>query len=308
MLAHRLTDLIGKTPLLKADRYAQEAGIPDSVELLTKLEYFNPSSSVKDRAAFAIIEAAVQSGALKEGGTLVEGTSGNMGIGLASVATALGYHMVVTMPETMSVERRKLMAQLGVELILTPGDQGMNGANKKAQEIATERGAVLASQFENAANPEAHYKTTGPEIMADVEGSVDYFVAGVGTGGTLMGTGKYLKEQNADTVLVAVEPETSAVLSGNAPGKHGIQGIGAGFVPGIVNVEFFDEVISVSTEEAYEESRRFARAEGALVGISSGAALVAAKRIAERPEAAGKRIVVMLPDTAERYLSTPLFE
>lgn len=308
MLANRLTDLIGKTPLLKADRYAREAGIPESVELLTKLECFNPSSSVKDRAAFAIIDAAVQSGALKEGGTLVEGTSGNMGIGLASVATALGYHMVVTMPETMSVERRKLMAQLGVELILTPGDQGMNGANKKAQEIAAERGAVLASQFENGANPEAHYNTTGPEIMADVEGKVDYFVAGVGTGGTLMGAGRYLKEQNADTVLVAVEPETSAVLSGNTPGKHGIQGIGAGFIPGIVNVEFFDEVISVSTEEAYEESKRFARAEGALVGISSGAALVAAKKVAQRPEVAGKRIVVMLPDTAERYLSTPLFD
>lgn len=305
-IANSVQALVGRTPLLDLSVYLEAHGI-SNVRLIGKLESFNPTSSVKDRAASFIIKAAQESGTLEEGGTLVEASSGNMGIALSALASALGYKMVVTMPETMSVERRKLMVQLGAELVLTDGALGMKGAIAEAERIAKERGGVLTRQFENQANRDAHYQATGPEIMEDIDSQVDYFVAGVGTGGTIMGAGSYLKEQNAECKLIAVEPKTSAVLSGEPGGKHGIQGIGAGFVPSIVDLSLIDEIIPVSTEDAISESQILGRTQGMLVGISSGAALKASLELAQRPESQNKTIVVVLPDTGERYLSTPLY-
>lgn len=307
MLVSSLSDLVGSTPLLKISQLAQAHKAQEGVELYAKLEYFNPSSSVKDRAAYYIIKKAVESGELSQGGTIVEATSGNTGIGLSSIAAAMGYKMVVVMPETMSVERRRLMEYLGAELILSPGDQGMKGAMKMAEEIAAERNGFLASQFANRANVQAHFETTGPELYEDLSGKLDVLVSGIGTGGTITGAGSFLRSKLPDLKLVAVEPEESAVLSGNEPGKHGIQGIGAGFIPEILDTELIDRIEQVSTADALAASREFAAATGALVGISAGAALHAAYRLAQEPEFAGKRIVVVLPDTAERYLSTPLF-
>lgn len=307
MIAKNLTELIGNTPLLQADRFAKRKGIDPSVTLLAKLEYFNPSSSVKDRAAFSIIKDAIAKGQLQPGGTIVEATSGNMGIGLASIAAAMGYKMVVTMPETMSVERQKIMKQLGVELILTPGAEGMAGAVKEANKLAEERGGVLARQFDNPANAQAHVETTGPEIWDATDGKLDYFVAGIGTGGTVMGTGKYLKSKNSNIQIVGIEPATSAVLSGKPAGKHGIQGLGAGFVPGLVDVSKIDKIMQVETEDAIKTAQEFTLTEGALVGISSGAALHAAVELITSLNLTNKTVVVLLPDTGERYLSTALF-
>lgn len=299
-------ELIGKTPLLAATRFGQAHGL--EANIFAKLEYFNPGGSVKDRIAAAIIQAAVQSGELKPGGTIVEATSGNTGIGLSAVGAALGYKVVIVMPETMSIERRKLMLGYGAQLVLTDGSQGMKGAIAKAKEIVTATaGAVEAGQFVNQANPAIHYKTTGPEIWGDTDGTVDIFVAGVGTGGTLTGTGRYLKEQNPNVKVVAVEPEDSPVLSKGTAGPHKIQGLGAGFVPETLDTEIYDEVITVSNDDAFKTSQEFGHNEGILVGISSGAALKAAVELAKRPENKGKNIVVILPDTGERYLSTPLF-
>lgn len=299
-------ELIGKTPLLAATRFGEAQGL--DANIFAKLEYFNPGGSVKDRIAAAIIQAAVQSGQLKPGGTIVEATSGNTGIGLSAVGAALGYKVVIVMPETMSIERRKLMLGYGAQLVLTDGSQGMKGAIAKAKEIVTATaGAVEAGQFVNQANPAIHYKTTGPEVWGDTDGTVDIFVAGVGTGGTLTGTGRYLKEQNPNVKVVAVEPEDSPVLSKGTAGPHKIQGLGAGFVPETLDTEIYDEVITVSNEDAFKTSQEFGHKEGILVGISSGAALKAAVELAKRPENKGKNIVVILPDTGERYLSTPLF-
>lgn len=299
-------ELIGKTPLLAATRFGEAQGL--DANIFAKLEYFNPGGSVKDRIAAAIIQAAVQSGQLKPGGTIVEATSGNTGIGLSAVGAALGYKVVIVMPETMSIERRKLMLGYGAQLVLTDGSQGMKGAIAKAKEIVTATaGAVEAGQFVNQANPAIHYKTTGPEVWGDTDGTVDIFVAGVGTGGTLTGTGRYLKEQNPNVKVVAVEPEDSPVLSKGTAGPHKIQGLGAGFVPETLDTGIYDEVITVSNEDAFKTSQEFGHKEGILVGISSGAALKAAVELAKRPENKGKNIVVILPDTGERYLSTPLF-
>lgn len=314
VIADNISQLVGKTPLLHAHRFAQVQQIADNVKLLVKLEYFEPSGSVKDRPAREIIQAAREDGSLKPGGTIVEATSGNMGIALASMATALGYRMVVTMPETMSVERRALMKQLGVELVLTDGALGMKGAIQKAEELAQSPNVVAAHQFENAANYRAHYRTTGPELVEATDGRIDVLVAGVGTGGTITGTTQYLKEHIPGVISVAVEPEESAVLSGEDPGKHGIQGIGAGFVPPVYNGDMVDHIVKVSTAQAIEMSKSFAQSEGALVGISSGASLAGVKKIAEQMAQAKQAtvenplvIVAVLPDTAERYLSTPLF-
>jgi cysteine synthase len=307
-IAEDLTELIGKTPLLNASRFAKATGVPDTTDFIVKLECFNPSASVKDRPALWIVEAAERSGELRPGGTIVEATSGNMGIGLAAVAVAKGYKMIVTMPESMSVERRKLIAQLGAKLELTSGDGGMNGAIARAEAIVAETdNAIAAHQFVNPVNVEAHYHTTGPEIWEDTEGKVDIFVAGVGTGGTLTGTGRFLRERNARIELYAVEPDESAVLSHEPSGVHGIQGIGPGFVSEITDTTLLSDIVRVNTNDAIEAARLFGRTEGALVGISSGAALAAAVRVAKRPDSAGKTLVVLLPDTAERYLSTPLF-
>ncbi len=301
-------ELIGDTPLLFARRYAAKAGA-EGATILAKLEYLNPTGSVKDRAALSMIEDAEQKGILKPGSTIIEPTSGNTGIGLASVAVIKGYRAILTLPETMSVERRNLLRGYGAELVLTDGSKGMPGAIAKAEELQQEiEGAVILGQFVNPANPEAHRKTTGPEIWEQTDGNVDIFVATVGTGGTLTGTAAYLKERNPDIHIVAVEPTGSPVLSEGKSGKHGIQGIGAGFIPSILDVHIYDEVITVTDEEAYEESRAFARSEGIQVGISSGAALKAAAIVAKRPECAGKKIVVLLPDSGDRYLSTPLFQ
>lgn len=300
-------ELIGKTPLLKAERYSKKAGATEAA-IYAKLEYLNPAGSVKDRIAAAMIEDAEKKGILKEGSTIIEPTSGNTGIGLAAVAAAKGYKAIFTLPETMSVERRNLLKAYGAELVLTEGAKGMKGAIAKANELKEEiSGAVILGQFVNPANLAAHKATTGPEIWEQTEGKVDIFVAGVGTGGTVTGVGEYLKEQNPDVKVVAVEPAGSPVLSTGVAGKHGIQGIGAGFVPDVLNTSIYDEIITIENDEAYEEGRAFAQSEGILVGISSGAALKAAAILANRPENAGKTIVALLPDSGDRYLSTPLF-
>ena len=301
------TQLIGHTPLLKVTNYLKDQNI-EGVELLAKLEYFNPAGSVKDRIALAMIEDAEKKGILKEGSTIIEPTSGNTGIGLASVAAAKGYRTILTLPETMSVERRNLLKAYGAELVLTEGAKGMKGAIAKAEELEKSiPGAVILGQFNNPANPAAHAATTGPEIWEDTDGKVDIFVAGVGTGGTVTGIGTYLKSKNPNVKIVAVEPATSAVLSTGQAGSHKIQGIGAGFVPKVLNTKIYDEIITIENDDAFEEGRAFARAEGVLVGISSGAALKAADILAKRPENKGKTIVALLPDSGDRYLSTALF-
>lgn len=302
-----LTDLIGNTPLLELVNYEKEQDL--QARILVKLEYFNPAGSVKDRIAKAIIDDAEKSGKLQPGGTIIEPTSGNTGIGLCAIAAARGYKAIITMPETMSVERRKLMKAYGARLVLTEGAKGMSGAIAKAEELSKEiPNSIVAGQFVNPANPQAHYETTGPEIYRDTEGEVDIFVAGVGTGGTLSGTGKYLKEKKPSVKVVAVEPETSPVLSQGKSGAHKIQGIGAGFVPETLNTDIYDEIITVPNDSAFEYSRAMTHSDGLLVGISSGAALYAATELARRPENKGKTIVAILPDTGERYLSTALFE
>lgn len=300
-------ELIGGTPLLKLNRYSEKAGVKGAT-ILAKLEYLNPAGSVKDRIALAMIEDAEKSGKLKPGATIIEPTSGNTGIGLAAVAAAKGYKAILTLPDTMSVERRNLLKAYGAELVLTEGAKGMKGAIAKAEELEKEiDGAVILGQFVNPSNPAVHKATTGPEIWNQTEGKVDILVAGVGTGGTITGVGEYLKEQNPNVKVVAVEPATSPVLSKGTPGAHKIQGIGAGFVPEVLNTKIYDEVIPVDNEDAFAEGKSFALAEGILVGISSGAALKAAAILATRPENAGKTIVAILPDSGDRYLSTPLF-
>ena len=298
--------LIGRTPLLELTHIEKKFGL--NARILAKLEYFNPGGSVKDRVALAMIDDAEAKGALKPGSVIIEPTSGNTGIGLASVAAARGYRIIIVMPETMSVERRQLMKAYGAELVLTEGAKGMKGAIAKAAELAEEiPGSFVPGQFVNPANPKAHFETTGPEIWADTDGQVDYFVAGVGTGGTVTGVGRYLKSQNAAVKVVAVEPKSSAVLSTGVAGAHKIQGIGAGFVPEVLDTAVYDEITAVADEDAFRLGRELGRSEGVLVGISSGAALWAAIELAKRPENAGKTIVALLPDTGDRYLSTPLF-
>lgn len=301
------TELIGHTPLMKVSNYAKDQGVEDAT-LLVKVELFNPAGSVKDRVALAMIEDAEKKGKLKPGATIIEPTSGNTGIGLASVAAAKGYRTVLTLPETMSVERRNLLKAYGAELVLTEGAKGMKGAIAKAEELQKEiPNSIILGQFDNPANPAAHAATTGPEIWEDTDGKVDIFVAGVGTGGTVTGIGTFLKSKNPDIKVVAVEPADSPVLSGGKPGPHKLQGIGAGFVPSILNTEIYDEVFTVTTEEAFSSGRLIAHREGILVGITSGAALYAAAQIAKRPENKGKTIVALLPDSGDRYLSTPMF-
>ena len=301
-----ITDLIGSTPLLKLNRFAAAESL--GAEVYAKLEYFNPAGSVKDRIAYAMITDAEKNGALKPGSVIIEPTSGNTGIGLAAVAAARGYRIIIVMPETMSVERRQLMKAYGAELVLTEGAKGMKGAIAKAQELAAQTpDSFIPGQFTNPANPSAHRATTGPEIWNDTDGTVDTFVAGVGTGGTLTGVGEYLKSQNPNVKVVAVEPAGSPVLSKGVAGAHKIQGIGAGFVPDTLNTKIYDEIITVENEDAFATGRELARKEGLLVGISSGAAVWAAAQLAKRPENQGKRIVVLLPDTGDRYLSTPMF-
>lgn len=302
MIVNSVTELIGNTPILKLNKYSDK-------NIYAKLEYLNPAGSAKDRVALEMIEDAEKKGILKPGATIIEPTSGNTGIGLALVAVAKGYNAILTLPDTMSVERRKLLAAYGAKLVLTDGAKGMSGAIEKAEELSKEiPDSFIAGQFDNPANPMAHRKTTGPEIWRQMDGKVDIFVATVGTGGTITGTGEFLKEQNPNIQIIAVEPAGSPVLSGGQAGKHGIQGIGAGFVPSILNTEIYDEVVTVSEEEAYEEGRKFAKTEGILLGISSGAALKVASIVAARPENEGKNIVVLLPDSGDRYLSTPLYE
>lgn len=300
-------DLIGNTPILEISRYARDKGI-ENVTLLAKLEYFNPAGSVKDRIALAMIEDAEKKGQLKPGATIIEPTSGNTGIGLAAVAATKGYKAVLTLPETMSVERRNLLKAYGAELVLTDGKKGMKGAIAKAEELNREiEGSVILGQFVNPANPAVHKAATGPEIWKQTDGKVDIFIAGVGTGGTVTGVGEYLKEQNPDIKIIAVEPASSPVLSKGVSGAHKIQGIGAGFVPDVLNTNIYDEIIAVENDDAFAEGKQFAVSEGVLVGISSGAALKAADILAARPENKGKSIVVLLPDSGDRYLSTPLF-
>lgn len=305
-IASSVTELIGKTPLLRASRFAAAAGISNAP--LLKLEYLNPAGSVKDRAALKMIEDAEKTGKLKPGAVIVEPTSGNTGIGLASIAAARGYRVVLTMPETMSAERRKLLSVYGAEIVLTPGKDGMRGAIEKADEIAKSTpGSFIPAQFENPSNPAAHYETTGPELVQQTDGKLDIFVAGIGTGGTITGVGEYLKAQNPAVQVVGVEPAGSPFLTQGVAGSHGLQGIGAGFVPEILNTNIYDEVITVTDQAAYETGRALATTEGILVGITSGAAVWAAGELARRPENRGKVIVALLPDTGDRYLSTPMF-
>ncbi len=300
------TQLIGNTPLLEVTNLERSKGL--EAKLLVKLEYFNPSGSVKDRAAYYMVKDAEEKGILKDGSVIIEPTSGNTGIGLASIAAARGYRTILTMPETMSVERRNILKAYGAEIVLTEGAKGMKGAIAKAEELAKEiPNSFIPAQFSNPANAQAHFETTGPEIWEDTDGAVDFFVAGVGTGGTVTGTGEFLKSKKADVKIVAVEPETSPVLSKGTAGPHKIQGIGAGFVPDVLNTKVYDEVLPVSNEDAFATSKELAKAEGILVGISSGAALYAAIELAKRPENKGKTIVALLPDSGDRYYSTPLF-
>ena len=302
-----VTEMIGHTPLLETAGIQKERGL--KAKLIVKLEYFNPAGSVKDRAALSMIEEAEKSGRIRPGATIIEPTSGNTGIGLASVAASRGYRAVFVMPETMSIERRKLLLGYGAEIVLTEGAKGMAGAIENAEELQKEReNSVVLGQFANPANPDAHYRTTGPEIWEDTDGKVDVFVAGVGTGGTITGTGRYLKEKKSSVKVIAVEPSRSPVLSGGRPGAHGLQGIGAGFIPGVLDTGIYDEVVQVTEDDAYAAARLLARREGILTGITSGAALHAALLEAEKSENEGKVIVALLPDTGERYLSTPLFE
>lgn len=304
---NNVTELIGKTPILKLNNFSKSEGV--AANIFAKLEYFNPAGSVKDRIAYAMISDAEAKGELKPGATIIEPTSGNTGIGLASVGTAKGYKVILTMPETMSVERRNLVKAYGAEVVLTEGAKGMKGAIEKANELKEQTpGSVILGQFVNPANPKAHYETTGPEIWADTEGKVDAFIAGVGTGGTLSGVGKYLKDKNPNVKIFAVEPQTSPVLSEGHGGAHKIQGIGAGFVPDTLNTSVYDKVIPVPNEVAFETGNKIAKTEGILVGISSGAAVWAAEQLAKRDEFKGKNIVVLLPDTGDRYLSTDLFK
>lgn len=304
---NEITDLVGNTPLMELKNFERENNL--SATVLAKLEFFNPAGSVKDRVASKMIADAKEKGLLKPGSVIIEPTSGNTGIGLAAIGASMGYKVILTMPETMSIERRKLLKAYGAEIILTSGKEGMSGAIKKAEEIAKEiPGSFIAGQFVNPANPKAHYETTGPEIWNDTDGKVDIFVAGVGTGGTLTGVGRYLKEKNPNIKIVAVEPSDSPVLSKGTSGAHGIQGIGAGFVPEILDTSLYDEIIAVELEDAYNMGRQLAKTDGILVGISSGAALCGASLLAKRSENAGKTIVVLLPDMGDRYLSTPMFE
>ena len=301
-----ISELVGKTPLLEVVNIEKERGL--KAKVLVKLEYFNPAGSVKDRAALNMIQEAEKSGRIRPGATLIEPTSGNTGIGLASAAAAKGYKTVFVMPETMSIERRKLLLGYGAQIVLTEGAKGMPGAIAKAQELAaSQENAVILGQFENEANPEVHYKTTGPEIWEDTDGGVDIFVAGIGTGGTITGVGRFLKARNPQIQIVGIEPADSPVLSGGKAGPHKIQGIGAGFVPATLDRTVLDDVLTVTNEDAFAAGRAVAKEEGILVGISSGAAIAGAARLARRPENTGKRIVVLLPDTGDRYLSTPLF-
>jgi len=301
------SQLVGRTPLMRVENYAKGQGI-ENAELLVKLEYLNPAGSVKDRVALAMIEDAESKGILKPGATIIEPTSGNTGIGLASVAAAKGYQVLLTLPETMSVERRTLLKAYGAQLVLTEGSKGMAGAIAKAEELEKSiPGAVILGQFDNPSNPAAHRATTGPEIWEDTDGKIDIFVAGVGTGGTITGIGEYLKSKNPAIQIIAVEPADSPVLSGGAAGAHGLQGIGAGFVPTVLNTQVYDEIMTVTTDEAFTAGRLIARQEGVLVGITSGAALHAATELAKRSENAGKTIVALLPDSGDRYLSTAMF-
>ncbi|SUO04125.1 CysM [Faecalicoccus pleomorphus] len=301
-----VTELIGNTPVVELSNLEKEQGL--KVQLLAKVEFFNPAGSVKDRIAKRMIEKAEEQGLLKKGATIIEPTSGNTGIGLASVCASKGYKAIFTMPETMSVERRNLLKAYGAKIVLTPGSQGMKGAIAKAKELQESTpNSLIPSQFTNLENPQAHYETTGPELWEQTDGEIDIFVAGVGTGGTISGTGKYLKEKNPNIKIVAVEPEGSPVLSQGKAGPHGIQGIGAGFVPDTLNTQIYDEIVTVTNENAYNTGRAIAQKEGLLVGISSGASVYAAIQLAKRPENEGKRIVALMPDTGERYLSTPMF-
>lgn len=307
MIYNDLTELIGNTPMMRLDALAKSEGA--KANIIAKLEYFNPAGSVKDRVAFNMITEAEKSGKLKPGATIIEPTSGNTGIGLAAVGAARGYKVILTMPETMSVERRNLVKAFGAEVVLTDGSKGMSGAIEKANELKKRiYGAIIAGQFENPANPQAHYETTGPEIWHDTEGKIDVFVAGIGTGGTVSGVGKYLKEQNPDIKIIGVEPASSPVLTQGHGGAHKIQGIGAGFVPETLNRDVIDEVITCTDKAAYETGNKIAKAHGILVGISSGAAVWAAIEISKRPEFSGKNIVTLLPDTGDRYLSTGMFD
>lgn len=307
MIYNDLTELIGNTPMMRLDTLAKSEGA--KANIIAKLEYFNPAGSVKDRVAFNMITEAEKSGKLKPGATIIEPTSGNTGIGLAAVGAARGYKVILTMPETMSVERRNLVKAFGAEVVLTDGSKGMSGAIEKANELKKRiYGAIIAGQFENPANPQAHYETTGPEIWRDTEGKIDVFVAGIGTGGTVSGVGKYLKEQSPDIKIIGVEPASSPVLTQGHGGAHKIQGIGAGFVPETLNRDVIDEVITCTDKAAYETGNKIAKAHGILVGISSGAAVWAAIEISKRPEFSGKNIVALLPDTGDRYLSTGMFD
>ena len=301
-----ITDIVGKTPLLKLQRYMDANAC--KADILAKLEYQNPGGSVKDRVAIRMIDEAEKAGILHKGDVIIEPTSGNPGIGLACVAAARGYHLIITMPETMSVERRRLLSAYGAELVLTPASKGVKGSIRKANELAEQLHAFVPSQFNNPYNPKSHYETTGPEIWADTDGKIDVFVAGVGTGGTISGTGRYLKEKNPNIQIVAVEPAGSPVLSDGIPGRHKIQGIGAGFIPETLDMEIYDEILTVTDDDAYQACRELARREGVLCGISSGAALSAAKELAVKPAYQGKTIVALFPDGGERYLSSGVFD
>ena len=308
-IAKNLTDLIGNTPLLELSNYNKSIGVNEGTKIIAKLEYFNPAGSVKDRVGYAMIKDAEDKGLINEDTVIIEPTSGNTGVALAFVAAAKGYRIILTMPETMSLERRNLLKALGAELVLTPGPEGMKGAIKKAEELAAETpNSYLPQQFNNPSNPEIHRKTTAEEIWRDTDGHVDIFIAGVGTGGTITGVGETLKKKNPNIKIIAVEPNDSPVLSGGKPGPHKIQGIGAGFVPNVYNAQIIDEIFKVKNEDAFETSRKLSKTEGLLVGISSGAAAFAATQVAKRPENSGKTIVVLLPDSGERYLSTDLFK